>query len=84
MAKVLIVDDSASLRTVVKMALTSAGYEVHEAGNPVDAIDKIKVESFNLIISEIKLKEKLVGLLDNIFTNMKELSTLMKNSMEAV
>jgi hypothetical protein len=33
---------------------------------------------------EIKLKEKLVGLLDNIFTNMKELSTLMKNSMEAV
>ena len=40
MAKtILIVDDSASLRTVVKMALQRAGYEVLEAGDGKEGLD---------------------------------------------
>lgn len=54
MAKILMVDDSASLRTVVKMALVAAGHEVVESGDPVDALSKID-GSFNLIISDVNM-----------------------------
>ena len=42
MAKtIMIIDDSASLRQVVGIALTSAGYEVLEACDGQDALDKL-------------------------------------------
>lgn len=42
MAKtVLVVDDSSTMRQMVKYTLTSAGYEVVEAGNGKEAVDKL-------------------------------------------
>jgi two-component system chemotaxis response regulator CheY len=57
MAKtILIVDDSASLRTVVKLALTRAGYEVIEAGDGRDAIAKLdQAAKVNLIVSDVNM-----------------------------
>jgi two-component system, chemotaxis family, chemotaxis protein CheY len=57
MAKVvLVVDDSASLRTVVKMALTSAGYEVREAGNGQEALNILNETALiNLIVSDVNM-----------------------------
>ncbi len=57
MAKtILIVDDSASLRTVVKLALTRAGYDVHEAGDGVEALAKLdSVPKVNLIVSDVNM-----------------------------
>lgn len=56
MAKtILIVDDSASLRTVVKMALTGAGYEVIEAGDGNAALKLLDGRDINMIITDINM-----------------------------
>lgn len=59
MAKtILIVDDSASLRTVVNIALTGAGYEVLEASDGQDALAKLSApgaKKVHLIISDVNM-----------------------------
>ena len=56
MAKtILIVDDSASLRQVVNIALTSAGYDVIEACDGVDALGKLDGRKIHLIISDVNM-----------------------------
>ncbi len=59
MAKtILIVDDSASLRTVVNIALSGAGYEVIEAGHGREALDKLSSlggRKVHLIVSDVNM-----------------------------
>jgi len=39
--KILIVDDSSSVRTIARTALREQGYEVVEAGNGREALEKL-------------------------------------------
>ena len=56
MAKtIMIVDDSASIRTVVGIALRGEGYSVIEAINGQDAINKLTGQKVNLIISDVNM-----------------------------
>jgi two-component system, chemotaxis family, chemotaxis protein CheY len=57
MAKtILIVDDSSSLRMVVKLALTRAGYEVLEACDGKDGLAQLeKAGKVNLIVSDVNM-----------------------------
>ena len=56
MAKtVMIVDDSASLRQVVRMALSGAGYEVMEAGDGQEALDRLNGNKVHLVISDVNM-----------------------------
>lgn len=57
MAKtILIVDDSSSLRTVVRMALNRAGYDVLEAGDGVQALAALdKAAKVHLIVSDVNM-----------------------------
>jgi two-component system chemotaxis response regulator CheY len=56
MAKtVMIVDDSASLRQVVSIALTGAGYEVIEGCDGKDALSKLTGQKIHLIISDVNM-----------------------------
>ncbi len=52
---VLIVDDSASLRLVVSMALKGAGYEVIDACDGRDALAKLSGQKVHLIISDVNM-----------------------------
>lgn len=53
MAKtVLTVDDSASIRQMVSFTLKSAGYEVVEAIDGMDGLDKAKSKAFNLVLTD--------------------------------
>lgn len=56
MAKnILIVDDSASLRQVVNIALKNSGYNVIEACDGQDALGKLNGEKIHLIISDVNM-----------------------------
>jgi len=52
---IMIVDDSASLRQVVSIALKSAGYEVLEACDGKDALGKLDGRKLHLIISDVNM-----------------------------
>lgn len=56
MAKtILIVDDSASVRQVVKITLTGAGYDVIEGVDGKDALSKLTGQKVHLIISDVNM-----------------------------
>jgi len=55
MATILTVDDSASMRQMVTFTLKSAGHQVTEATDGVDALQKAKQEKFNLIITDVNM-----------------------------
>jgi len=53
MAKtILAIDDSASIRQMVAFTLKSSGYEVVDAVDGMDGLDKAKAKSFNLILTD--------------------------------
>lgn len=53
MAKtILAIDDSASIRQMVSFTLKSSGYEVAEAVDGMDGLDKAKGKAFNLILTD--------------------------------
>lgn len=51
----MVVDDSASLRNVVCIALKGAGYEVIEAADGKEALSKLKGQKVNLIVSDVNM-----------------------------
>lgn len=57
----LIVDDSFSMRQMVRMTLTAAGYRVLEAADGHAALDVLGKEAVDLVISDIHMP-KLDGL----------------------
>ena len=52
---IMIVDDSASLRQVVSIALKGAGYDVLEAEHGKDALGKLDGRKINLIVSDVNM-----------------------------
>jgi two-component system chemotaxis response regulator CheY len=53
--RILIVDDSASVRQVVGIALKGAGYEVIEGVDGADALRKLDGQKIHLIISDVNM-----------------------------
>lgn len=52
---IMVVDDSASLRQVVSIALKGAGYDVLEASDGKDALSKLTGQKVHLIISDVNM-----------------------------
>ncbi|MDO9054453.1 MAG: response regulator [Gallionella sp.] len=56
MAKtIMVVDDSASLRQVVSIALRGAGYDVLEGCDGRDALSKLTGQKVHLVISDVNM-----------------------------
>jgi len=55
MASVLTVDDSPSIRQAIKIAMTSAGHEVVEAGDGAEGLAKANSGAFDLIITDLNM-----------------------------
>lgn len=56
MAKtIMVVDDSASLRQVVAIALKGAGYDVVEGSDGKDALTKLDGRKIHLIVSDVNM-----------------------------
>lgn len=52
---IMVVDDSGSFRTVVKLALQKAGYTVVEAVDGKDALAKLDGSKVNLIVCDVNM-----------------------------
>jgi len=55
--KILLIDDDSSIRDMLSIVLGKAGYTVVGVDNGFLALDKLKQESFDLVISDIKMPE---------------------------
>jgi two-component system chemotaxis sensor kinase CheA len=53
--RILVVDDSSTTRQLEKNVLESAGYRVQVAVDGVEALEKIKTEKPNLVISDVEM-----------------------------
>ena len=57
MATVLVIDDEAPVRAVVRSALNSAGYEVTEASNGREGLARFRQSPPDLVIADIHMPE---------------------------
>jgi two-component system, sensor histidine kinase and response regulator len=57
MATILVVDDEAALREVIRLSLESGGYDVIEAANGREAIDLAGKHLPDLILCDVKMQE---------------------------
>ncbi len=55
--KVLIVDDEAGIRKILKMRLGNQGYEIQEAENGLRALQILRDHSFDAVLCDIKMPE---------------------------
>ena len=56
-AKVLIVDDSRTVRDLHGFMLESGGYEVHQAVNGSEALEKALATQFDLIVTDVNMPQ---------------------------
>jgi two-component system, chemotaxis family, chemotaxis protein CheY len=54
-ARILTVDDSASVRLTTKIALSGAGYSVTEAVDGADGLAKAKAGAFDMIVTDLNM-----------------------------
>jgi len=55
--KILIVDDSESVRMIARLALREQGYDVVEAINGVEALKQLDAERVHLVISDVNMPQ---------------------------
>ena len=55
MAKILIVDDEAPIRALMRATLSMAGHQVSEASGGEEALEKIKKTNFDLVVLDIMM-----------------------------
>jgi two-component system chemotaxis response regulator CheY len=55
MKKILTVDDSASIRQMVKLTLSGAGYEIVEAENGAEGLRKAKASAMDLVVTDLNM-----------------------------
>jgi two-component system chemotaxis response regulator CheY len=53
--KILIVDDSSTVRALEKYILTGAGFEIDSATNGVEALEKIYEGNYALVVTDINM-----------------------------
>jgi len=52
---ILSVDDSASMRQMVKLTLAGAGYQVAEAANGAEGLERAKGSIFDLVVTDLNM-----------------------------
>jgi two-component system chemotaxis response regulator CheY len=57
MTRILAADDSPSMRDMVRIALTSAGFEVTAAANGRTALDLARQTHYDLVLSDVNMPE---------------------------
>ena len=54
-ARLLVVDDSFATRELIRSILSAAGYDVATAVDGLDALDRLRAETYDLVVSDIEM-----------------------------
>jgi DNA-binding response OmpR family regulator len=57
MSKILVVEDEQHQRELYAMELQDEGYEVDQAANGREAVDKVKANRYDLVVLDIRMPE---------------------------
>ena len=57
MSSILAVDDSAAMRQMLAFTLKSAGHQVTEAVDGVDALEKMQGRNFDVVLTDIEMPD---------------------------
>lgn len=57
MKKILVVDDEDKIRSIIRKYGEFEGYEVYEAADGMDAIEKVKANDYDVIIMDVMMPE---------------------------
>ena len=57
MIRILLAEDDTAMRTYLARALENAGYSVVAVGSGVEALPHIRIEAFDLLVSDIVMPE---------------------------
>ena len=55
MSNILIVDDDASIRELVRLFLRDEGFEIHEASDGVEALAKLETLKADMVILDVMM-----------------------------
>ena len=65
--RVMAVDDSATVRKVLQATLTEAGYEVVEAVDGADALEKLSGDSVDMLVTDLNMSSiDCIGLIQEV------------------
>lgn len=53
--KILTVDDSPSVRQMVKLTLAGAGYDIVEAGNGLEGLNAAKATALDMVVTDLNM-----------------------------
>ena len=53
--RILVVDDSPTTRTIVRNVLVAAGYSVRTAADGVDALERLRYQTVDLVVSDVQM-----------------------------
>lgn len=56
--RILLVEDDAEIRRILRRSLKDEGYEVHEAANGDEALRAFQAEPFDLVVTDILMPER--------------------------
>lgn len=70
--RILVVDDSMTVRQVLKMTLEGAGYEVVEAEDGFDALGRLETNLFEMVVTDLNMPNlDGIGLIRRIRENLE-------------
>ena len=55
--RILVVDDSSLVRLYYRNILEKSGFEVEEAINGIEAIEKVETQAFNLVVVDVNMSK---------------------------
>src|SRR4051812_9935285 len=74
MARILIVDDEKNVRRSLSLTLEDAGHEVAVAEDAIRAMERVRAESFDLLVLDIRIGE-ISGI--QLFQKLREVGVLI-------
>lgn len=54
-SRLLVIDDSFATRELIRSILSTAGYDVATAVDGMDALDKLRAETYDLVVSDVEM-----------------------------